>query len=220
MSRALAVLPIVLTTLTLSACTTTAVVVRSVRAEAADGLSIAFVEDVPLSSASGDSREVVSCVAEAIRKQLPSLHVVPSEMLLRTFFPSVSTRADALDPLSLMLLRDDALSRGRLKGAGIRYVIALSGGSWSPWVEQGSIPSIAVGAIWMWRSTYSGEIYDTDSGQVMATPSAEADAIGGMGFGIIPPFLYVWPSFTHSRACARLGAAVVEALGGPAAPKD
>lgn len=216
-NRAVAWLVLVL--MTGSACSASGVVGASVRAKPGDGLSVAFVGDVPLSSSSGYEKGIVSCVSEAVRKDLASLNVVPSHVLLKALFPSASVRADALDPLSLMLLRDDPVAWERLRRAGIRYVIALSGGSTTVDAENVNAAPIAAGGVWTRRSSYSADIYDVASGRVTGTASASADAGGGVGIGIIPPFLYVVPTFTHSRACARLGAVVVEALGGPAAPQ-
>lgn len=217
MNRALASLLVAV--VACSACSTSGQVGASVHAESGDGLSIAFIGDVPLSSSSGYEKGMVSCVAEAVRDTLPALRTVPPDVLLKALFPSTSARADALDPLSLMLLRDDPAARQRVSAVGIRYVIALSGGS--ALVESENITSpIVMGAGWTRRSSYSAEIYDVTSGHVTGTASAQAEAFGGFGIGIIPPFLYIVPTLTHSRACARLGAVVVEALGGPAAPQD
>jgi hypothetical protein len=192
----------------------------SVLAQPGDGLSIAFIGDVPLSVASGYERSIVSCVADAVREKLSDLRTVPSDVLLKVLFPLSSAHADALDPLSLMLLRDDPTARQRLSAVGIRYVIALSGGSAVVEALPLVLPPILMVAGWKRRSAYSAEIYDVASGQVTGTASAQADATGGWGFGLIPPFLYIVPPLTHARACARLGTAVVEALGGPSAPKD
>lgn len=217
MNRTVARLVLVMTIC--SACSAGGHVVAPVRAQPGEGLSIAFVGDVPFSSPSGYEKGMVSCVAGAVRDELPALKAVPSRVLLRALFASSSARAEALDPLSLMLLRDDPAARQRVSAVGIRYVIALSGGSGI--VEEQTINTpIAVGGVWTRRSSYSAEIYDVTSGRLTATASAWADAGGGVGFGLIPPFLYIVPTFTHSRACARLGALVVEALGGPAAPQD
>jgi len=211
---------LVLILMTCSACSASGVVGAPVRVEPGDGLSVAFIADVPLSSSSGYEKGMVSCVSEAVHKELASLNVVPSHVLLKALFPTASVRADALDPLSLMLLRDDPVARERLRTAGIRYVIALSGGSATVDAENINASPIAVGGVWTRRSSYSADIYDVASGEVTGTASASADAGGGVGIGIIPPFLYIVPTFTHSRACVRLGAVVVEALGGPAAPRD
>jgi hypothetical protein len=218
MNRTLASLALAL--MTCSACSTSGVVGASVRAEPGEGLSIAFIGDVPLSSSSGYERGLVSCVADAVRERLASLRIVPSHVLLEALFPPGADGGDALDPLSLMLLRDDPVARQRLTAVGIRYVIALSGGSAMVSSENVNMAPIAAGGVWTRRSSYSAEIYDVASGQVTGSASAHADAGGGLGMGLIPPFFYVVPTFTHSRACARLGAVVVEALGGPDAPRD
>ena len=94
-----------------SACSASGVVGAPVRVEPGDGLSVAFIGDVPLASSSGYEKGMVSCVSEAVHKELASLNVVPSHVLLKALFPTASARADALDPLSLMLLRDDPVAR-------------------------------------------------------------------------------------------------------------
>lgn len=219
MSRTLAAV-LLLTVAAGAACTTSGQVGGiPVQTEPGEGVSVASVGDVPLSSSAGDAKGLVSCVVAAIRDKLPAVKTIPADVLLKALFPSSRTRADAMDPLALLLLRDDPAARQRVSAAGIRYVIVLSGGSGLIEAEQGT-SQIALGGVWTRRSAYDANIYDVGSGREIGTASAQAEATGGVGIGLIPPFLYVVPTLTHSRACARLGAVVVEALGGPPAAKD
>jgi hypothetical protein len=204
-----------------AACATTTITVETpVRADPGTGVAVAFIEEVPLTSSSGYRRDLVSCVMTAIHAQLPGLRSIPGTTLLHALYSTSSEAADALDPLSLMLLQDDPAARQRVSASGIRYVVAVSGGSRMTGASDAIMTPVLIVAGWTRQSEYAAELYDLNSGQVVGRGSATAEAAGGYGLGILPPFVYVLPSLTHSRACERLGTVVVHALGGPRPPTD
>lgn len=166
------------------------------------------------------SRDLVRCVGDSIQGKLPDVRIVAAEDFARAAFPELPLEAAPLSPESLAVLFEDARFLAGVERSGVRFLITVAGRTTQPLLEgqfsggQGLPPA----GFWMWgrESSVSATVYDlrarSDVGKV------EVEVSGRPWFALIGGLPLGAPSFTESRACGRLGGAVVELLRGRQGP--
>jgi hypothetical protein len=173
-----------------------------------EAIAILTVTDSPLEG------EAVGCISEAVRTAHPKARIIPPDEFRRSVFAARPPDEEAEWAKYLASLANEPAIRDRMDSLGIRYLIAIGGGT-----EQGGgvgvLPYIIVGA-WTRHSRLVASVLDLK--QARAAGELHAEASGRPWFVLIGILPLGAPAFTESRVCKDIGEAVVTYLTGKTTP--
>ena len=164
-------------------------------------------------------KEFAECVQENLKKDLQYLKFFPGDKFREAMFPwfEPNTAPKNIEELSALLTKP--LVKKRIERIGVELLIYVSGYTKETEVVQGA-DMIAAGfsakretriLVTVWDLNEIVRVGDTDI-------SFKGTVVGG--FGLIPPFIYIWPAFTESEACGETAKRISNCLTGNASSKD
>jgi len=162
--------------------------------------------------------EAVGCISEAIHAATPKVRIIPPDEFRRSVFAARPPDDEAERAKYLTLLATEPAIRDRMATLGIRYLIAIGGGT----EQRGGGGVLLPGApiivgVWTRHSRLVASVLDLTL--TRASGELHAEASGHPWFvliGILP--VGGAPAFTEGRVCKDLGDAVVLYLKGEPTP--
>ena len=164
-------------------------------------------------------KQFAECVQENLKKDLQYLKFFPGDKFREAMFPwfEPNTAPKNIEELSALLTKP--LVKKRIEGLGVELLIYVSGYTKETEVTQsGDMLGAVFSAkretrilITVWDLSEIVRVGDTDI-------SFKGTIVGG--FGIIPPFIYIWPAFTETKACKETAKRISNCLTGKASSKD
>ena len=165
-----------------------------------------------------EDKEFGECVKENLKKDLQYLKFFPGDKFREAMFPwfEPNTAPKNIEELSALLTKP--LVKKRIKNLGVELLIYVSGYTKVTEMEQsGDLLGLLISAkretrilVTVWDLNEIVRVGDTDI-------SFKGTAVGG--FGLIPPFIYIWPAFTESNACEDTAKRISNCLTGKASSK-
>ena len=178
------------------------------------GLTVLFSRALAPGTGQGLGKDAADCVTSAIANNAPKVRLIAAEQFQRSVFPDLSLESLPVSRESLVILGKDETFRGRAAAAGIRFLIAVGGGTdqRAPWGDGTCAAGAGCIGFWLLErdSTLWAEILDMASGESVA--KVEAKVSGHPWLGVLVVFPLGAPSFTETWACHKLGRSVVEFL--------
>jgi len=164
-------------------------------------------------------KEFAECVQENLKKDLQYLKFFPGDKFREAMFPwfEPNTAPKNIEELSALLTKP--LVKKRIERIGVELLIYVSGYTKETEVVQGA-DMIAAGfsakretriLVTVWDLNEIVRVGDTDI-------SFKGTVVGG--FGLIPPFIYIWPALTETSACKETAERISNCLKGKDSNKD
>lgn len=153
------------------------------------------------------------CLQEKLKHDLQYLKFLQGDKFREAMFPwfEPNTAPKNIEELSALLTKP--LVKKRIETLGVELLIYVSGYTKETEVVQGA-DMIAAGfsakretriLVTVWDLNEIVRVGDTDI-------SFKGTVVGG--FGLIPPFIYIWPAFTESKACSETAKRISNCLKG------
>ena len=160
-----------------------------------------------------ESKEIAECIQGELKEDLQYLKFVSGERFREALFPwfEPNTAPQNIEELSTLLSK--TLVQKRIESLGVELLIYVIGYTRSRDESTGgSMIGMVVSSerethIWttVWDLNEIVRVGDTDI-------SFKGTVVGG--FGLIPPFIYIWPAFTESKACSETAERISNCLTG------
>lgn len=164
-------------------------------------------------------KEFAECLQEKLKDDLQYLKFFPGDKFREALFPwfEANTAPKNIEELSALLSK--TLVQKRIESLGVELLIYVSGYTKVTEVgEDSNQLGVLVSAkretrilVTVWDLNEIVRVGDTDI-------SFKGTAAGG--FGIIPPFIYIWPAFTESSACKETAKRISNCLTGKVSPTN
>jgi hypothetical protein len=166
-----------------------------------------------------EDKEFAKCVQKELKEDLQYLKFVPGDKFREALFPwfEPNTAPQNIEELSALLRK--TLVQKCIESFGVEILIYVSGYTKVTEVEDNiSQLGVLVSAkretrilVTVWDLNEIVRVGDTDI-------SFKGTAAGG--FGIIPPYIYIWPAFTESSACKETAKRISDCLTGKVSPTN
>jgi len=164
-------------------------------------------------------KEFAECVQEKLKHDLQYLKFLQGDKFREAMFPwfEPNTAPKNIEELSELLTKP--LVKKRIESLGVELLIYVSGYTKETEQEQwGDQLTIGFSAkretrilVTVWDLSEIVRVGDTDI--------SFKGTVGG-GYGIIPPFIYIWPAFTESNACNETAKRISNCLTGKVSSTD
>ena len=156
-------------------------------------------------------KEFAECVQEKLKHNLQYLKFLQGDKFREAMFPwfEPNTAPKNIEELSALLTKP--LVKKRIESLGVELLIYVSGYTKETEQEQwGDMLTTGFSAkretrilVTVWDLNEIVRVGDTDI--------SFKGKVGG-GYGIIPPFIYIWPAFTESQACSETAERISNSL--------
>ena len=166
-----------------------------------------------------EDKEFAECVQEKLKQDLQYLKFLQGDKFREAMFPWFEPNTAPKNIKELSSLLSKTLVKKRIDSLGVELLIYVSGYTKED-VSFAEIPYLFLGGIGkretrilvtVWDLNEIVRVGDTDI-------SFKGTAVGG--FGLIPPFIYIWPAFTETNACEDTAKRISNCLTGKASSKD
>ena len=158
-------------------------------------------------------KKFVGCLQDRLNQKLPNLKFISADKFREALFPwfEPETARQSLENLSAILTKP--LVKKRIESLRVEFLICLRGITIDDSSADSAPPLAVVGYgnrethIWttVWDLKEIVRAGDTDI-------SFKGKVVGG--FGLIPPFINIWPAFTDTRACLETAKRISNCLTG------
>ena len=210
-----------------ASCATSTVEVQDTRPGLRGG--IAADESLTIVSVSSSiSEDVLKCVEDSLRGEAPALIVVPSRKFRDSMFPwfEPSTMPGSDDHLAQLMGKPSV--RQRVMDLGLRYVVALSGGTYTAGNDSwggcagGYAAAACVGGMTIdMKTDLTAAILDLTSSQSVGEIEATGAGTSGAGLILLLPYFFI--SSTETYTCRALAHSIARFVSGsqpPATPSE
>lgn len=146
-----------------------------------------------------EDKEFAECLQEKLKDDLQHLKFFPGDKFREALFPwfESNTAPKNIEELSALLTKP--LVKKRIESLGLELLIYVSGYTKEEDSVSGDMLAVVVTGK---RETH---IHTTvwDLKEIIRMGDTDISFKGPVvvGFGIIPPFVYIWPAFTEGNTC-------------------
>jgi hypothetical protein len=169
----------------------------------------------PLSAGYGEEGEVAGCLMQSIGKELTGIEFVGRSRVRAALYPLLQASTEPRTEEEFARLLDRVDVQSRLRGLGIRYLVAFMGGT-----NFGPVKGLPIcgytgclGYVWMSEeSRLDAVLWD-----LATSPTARSTAATAQGTTAVPIFLVpvVLPAHSLAEACEQLGRNIADAIKAP-----
>jgi hypothetical protein len=150
---------------------------------------------------------LAACIQEELKNLNTNSRYVPYHDFRSAIFGDLKQPDLPLCNDIIKLASDDSKIKSKIEALDIRYLVCVSGGSYSSPPEASGVSGYGGGLLilyWKKSSTAEAKVYDLRKLLCAGSLTSRAEDTGAVG--ILPP-LFI-PAITESRACKQLGTEV------------
>jgi hypothetical protein len=157
---------------------------------------------------SGTTRAARDCIEGELRTALKNAAIIPSDRFQDAFFPWLEPNVTPDDTESLLKLMGQPLVRRRLHELGVRYIVALRGGTtheghtWGGAVYGPGAGIIVGGAHERFQTLLGARILDLQ--RIQSVAQVEAEGKGEFAAGMLVIIPYAYGKSSVKAACATI----------------
>jgi len=179
----------------------------------ATGESLTFV-----STSSSTPEIMLDCLEQALREEAPELSILPSQHFHDSMFPWFEPGTAPSSDEQLAAVMGNLDVQRRIKGFGLRYLIAVRGGT-ALEEERWGAGQLGGGFSFSEGTTLTTSILDLKSSQSVGRIAASGAGVTTFGLIVIVPYLIVAQD-TEKNTCKALAVRIHQNLTGGAQPQN